>query len=149
MNTRANPASQSPASTPAKPLPQRTADNGPFLDGLREGRVLLQRCDACQSLRYPATRQCPTCLRDQHTWTAVSGRGRVYSFIIVHQVYQSAFEADVPYNVAVIQLEEGPRIVTNLVGCANDAIRIGLSVEPEFVKVEGDRCVLKFRLSDA
>lgn len=131
---------------PAKPLPLRTADNAPFIDGLRERKIRLQRCTGCAKLRYPAVRQCPACLAEPHSWVEVSGRGRVYSFIIVHQVYQAAFEADVPYNVAVVELDEGPRMITNLVGCDNDAIRIGLSVEPEFVNVDDEHTVLKFRL---
>jgi uncharacterized protein len=137
-----------PAVKPPKPVPLRTRDNAPFLDGLREGRVLLQRCTACERLRYPAARHCPSCLSEQQQWVAVSGRGHVYSFIIVHQVYQAAFGDEVPYNVVVVQLDEGPRITSNVVGCTNDAIRIGLSVEPEFVRL-GDHTVLKFRLVTA
>jgi uncharacterized OB-fold protein len=130
---------------PEKPVPMRTADNAPFIDGLREGRVMLQRCAGCERLRYPAARHCPHCLSDAADWVAVSGRGHVYSFTIVHQVYQAAFEADVPYNVVIVQLDEGPRIISNLVACSNDDIRIGMSVEAEFSELSDERTLLKFR----
>jgi uncharacterized OB-fold protein len=133
----------------AKPLPLRTPETAPFLDGLREGRVLLQQCTGCERLRYPGTRTCPNCLSEERSWKSVSGRGHIYSFIIVHQLYQPAFEADLPYNVAIVQLDEGPRVTSNIVGCENHEIRIGLSVEPEFVRVSDEVTVLKFRLVTA
>jgi uncharacterized OB-fold protein len=132
---------------PAKPVPLRTGDNAPFLDGLMQSRVLLPRCGRCSRFHYPAARFCPHCLSEERVWTAVTGRGRIYSFIIVHQVYQAAFEADVPYNVAVVELDEGPRLTTNIVGCANHEIRVGMRVEPEFVRLSEDATLLKFRLT--
>jgi uncharacterized OB-fold protein len=134
--------------TPMKPLPLRTPENAPFLDALREGRIVLPRCGSCAKYRYPVTRHCPSCLSDEYSFSEVSGGGHVYSFIIVHQVYQAAFEADVPYNVAVVELDEGPRFVTNLVGCDNEEIRVGLRVTPEFVAA-GDATLLKFKLASA
>ena len=133
----------------AKPLPLRTPETAPFLDALREGRVLLQQCMHCDRLRYPPTRACPNCLSEERSWKPVSGRGHIYSFIIVHQLYQPAFEADLPYNVAIVQFDEGPRITSNIVGCENHEIRIGLSVEPEFVRASDEVTLLKFRLLTA
>jgi uncharacterized protein len=131
--------------THSKPVPLRTQENAAFLDGLKEGRILLHKCGACSRHRYPPTRFCPNCLSEEKSWAPVSGRGHVYSFIIVHQVYQAAFEAEVPYNVAIVQLDEGPRITSNLVGCSNEEIRVGLSVEPELVAVSSEAVALKFR----
>ena len=75
----------------------------------------------------------------------LSGRGTVYSWIVVHQSQHPAFNADVPYNVAIIELEEGPRLHTNIIGCTNDQIHIGMPVEVAFQKVNDDTALVKFR----
>jgi uncharacterized OB-fold protein len=75
----------------------------------------------------------------------VSGRGHVYSFIIVHQQHDAAFKDDIPYNVAVVELEEGARLVTNVAGCANSDLRVGMPVQAAFVEATPEVTLLKFR----
>jgi uncharacterized OB-fold protein len=128
-----------------KPLPQPTDDNEPYLEGLRANELRLQHCNSCRRYRYPAARYCPYCLSDDAAWEKVSGKGTIYSFIIVHQLYHPGFRDDIPYNVAVVQLEEGPRVTSNIVGCKNDDVRIGMSVAAEFVPVTPEASLLKFR----
>jgi hypothetical protein len=136
-------------STYPKPIPQPTEDNAEFLAGLRRGEVRLQRCDACGRFRYPCARFCPYCLSADAQWLTTSGRGRIYSFIVVHQLYHPGFRGDLPYNVAVIQLDEGPRLTSNVVGCDNAALRIDMPVVADVQQVDaGDdvaAAILKFR----
>jgi uncharacterized OB-fold protein len=130
----------------AKPLPTLTDENRPFWDGCREGRLRLQRCGACSHLRYPIAPVCPACLSSDFAWFDVSGRGTVFSYIVFHQAYHPAFKAELPYNVALVQLDEGPRLFSNVVGTPNDRVRIGDAVEVVFDPVTPEVTIPRFRL---
>jgi uncharacterized OB-fold protein len=130
----------------AKPLPTLTEENRPFWDGCREGRLVLQRCGGCGHVRYPISRFCPSCLSEKTSWTEMSGRGTVFSYIVFHRAYHPGFKADVPYNVALVQLEEGPRLFSNIVGTPNDAVRIGDAVEVVFDAATPEVTIPRFRL---
>jgi len=125
-----------------RPRPAITRDNAFFWDGLREGRLLIQRC-RCGRLRHPPGPACPHC--HSLEWDAVeaSRRGRVYSWVVAHHPPIPPFEY--PNPIALVELEEGTRIVANLVGVAPDAIREGLEVVCEIVEVEPGFCVPRFR----
>src|SRR5581483_890442 len=103
-----------------KPLPAITEDGAPWWDGCRQGELRAQRCGACGHLRWPPSVLCPACLAEGGEWVRLSGRGTVWSFIVVHRPQHPAFFGDVPYNVAVVELEEGPRLHANVVECANE-----------------------------
>src|SRR5262245_2989720 len=96
--------------TYAKPLRPLSAENGPVWEGAKAGRLTMQKCVGCRHIRYPINEVCPRCLSEETEWVALSGRGEVYSSIVFHQVYNQAFAGDVPYNVSLIQLDEGPRM---------------------------------------
>jgi len=128
-----------------KPLPGITEDGAPFWAGCREHRLLAQRCVTCGHVRFPPSVLCPKCLGEQTEWVALSGRGQVYSFIIVHRPQHPAFLTDVPYNVAIVELQEGIRMHTNIVECPNEDLRIGLPVEVVFQKVDDEVTLPKFR----
>ncbi len=104
----------------------------PFFEAARERRLVVQRCISCGALRFPARGLCTTCLSTESEWTPVSGRGEVYSFFWMHQVYHPAFAEKVPYAVAVVRLDEGPRMTTNILDCPKEQLRIGLPVEVVF-----------------
>ena len=128
----------------AKPLPVRDAENAPYYDALQRHAMQLQRCPNGH-FRYPVSPVCPQCLSPEFTWEAVSGHGTIYSFVIVHQLYDPGFKADLPYNVAVVELAEGPRLVTNIVGCANEDLRIGMPVQIQYEDVTPEFTLAKFR----
>jgi len=128
-----------------KPLPRPNEDSAPYWEAAHRGELRMQRCGACGHVRFPPALLCPRCLSEQHEWTPLSGRGKVYSWIVVHQSQHPAFNADAPYNVAIVELEEGPRLHTNLVDCANDQIHIGMPVEVVFERVSDDCSMPKFR----
>lgn len=132
----------------AKPLPTVTPATEPFFAGARAGELRVQRCTACGELRFPARSRCSHCLATGAAWVPVSGRGEVYSFVVMHQVYHPAFAAEVPYTVAVIQLAEGPRMLTNVVGTPPSEIRVGMPVEVVFEKRSDEVTLPQFRRRD-
>lgn len=127
-----------------KPLPEITDANRPFWDGLRAGQLLLQKCDRCGHVRYPISHVCPECLEAGHEWVPMSGRGEVFSYVVFHQVYNKAFADDVPYNVALVQLDEGPRMFSNVVGVPNDEVAVGTRVRLVFDPVTEEVTLPRF-----
>jgi hypothetical protein len=132
-----------------KPLPAVTEDGAPYWAACREGRLAAQKCGACGHVRWPPSVVCPRCLAEGGEWVALSGRGLVYSFIVVHRPQHPAFWNDAPYNVAIVELEEGVRIHANVVDCPNEALRIGLPVEVLFEKIDDEITLPRFRPSRA
>ena len=128
-----------------KPLPQPTAQSQPYWDACASGELRLQRCDACGAWWFPPAERCPECLGTRWTWTPASGRGRVYSFVVYHRAYHAAFAPDLPYVVALVELEEGPRVISNLVGCAVESVRCDMAVEAVFEQVAEGVHLPKFR----
>lgn len=129
-----------------KPLPTLGPENHPFWEACRAGRLSLQKCRACGHLRYPISPWCPECLSDAHDWTPLSGRGTVFAYVVFHQAYHPGFKGEVPYNVALVQLEEGPRMYSNVVGVPNDQVKVGDAVEVFFDPATEDITIPRFRL---
>ncbi|MDG2308079.1 MAG: OB-fold domain-containing protein [Candidatus Binatia bacterium] len=117
----------------------------PFFAAAKEGRLEVQRCVSCGTLRFPARGLCAKCLWTESEWTPVSGRGEVYSFFWMHQVYHPAYAGEVPYAVVVTRLEEGPRMMTNILDCPKEELRVGLPVEVVFEPRGTDVCLPQFR----
>ena len=132
-----------------KPLPTITPLNQPYWDGLKNRELRMQRCDGCHKVWYPAAPFCPRCWSRKFTWDKLSGRGRVSSWVVFHQSYFKGFENDIPYNVAEVELDEGPRLMTNLVGVANDDIKAGMAVEVVYDNVTEELTLAKFRPASA
>ena len=132
------------ASVP-KPVPSITPDMVQFFDGARRGQLMLQKCEECGQPRFPPHEICTRCLGTRAGWVAVSGRGEVYSFNIMHQVYHPGFATEVPYAVVVVKLEEGVKFVSNLVGVKPADIKIGMPVEVTFEKLSDQVMLPKFR----
>lgn len=128
-----------------KPLPRPSEDSAPFWAAAHGGELRLQKCGACGHIRFPPARLCARCLGEDAQWVALSGRGVVFSWIVVHQSQHPAFNAESPYNVAIVELEEGPRLHTRIVGCGNDEIHIGMPVEAVFERVGEDVSLVYFR----
>jgi uncharacterized OB-fold protein len=106
------------------PAPIVNADSRPYWEGARQGKLLLQRCGDCGMLRFFPRHLCTACGSDRTEWTEASGRGTVHSFTIVHRAAFPEFQARTPYVVALIDLEEGPRMMTNIVG--DDALGVAI-----------------------
>jgi uncharacterized OB-fold protein len=130
-----------------KPLPTIDRLNKPFWDATRAERLELQHCDDCGKPRYPVSHVCPGCLSPQFEWKPVSGRGTVLSSIVFHQVYHPAFADHVPYNVSLIQLDEGPRMFSNVVGVPPSGVKVGDRVQAIFDAVTADVSIPRFVLA--
>ena len=131
-------------SPPLKPVSEPDALTEPFFAAGAEGRLLLATCDGCGEMRLPTSPACPSCLGEGYEWNEVSGRGTVYTFAIMHQRYHAAWEPDLPYNIALVELDEGPRMPANIIGIKNDEIAVGMPVEVVWER-EGEAPVPRFR----
>jgi uncharacterized protein len=131
--------------TYAKPLPEIDEINRPFWDATRRGELRLQRCKDCCHVWYPAGTNCPKCLSSNFEWGPMRGRGTVWSFIVYHHCWHRGFEKEIPYNVAMIQLEEGPIVISNIVDVKNEAIKVGMPVEVVFEPATDEVTLFKFK----
>lgn len=98
----------------------------PFWDSLRRHRAEVQRCDRCGRFRFIPKERCPGCLSPEATWTGISGQGEVYTYTVVHRAPTPAYQADAPYVIAHVEMEEGFRMVANLSGAEE---RVGMPVK--------------------
>lgn len=135
--------SAGPASQPRRPRPAITHDNEFFWKGVREGKLLIQRCRGCGKLRHPPAPVCPACRSFEWNTVQASGRGTVYSFVLHRYPVIPPFES--PHPVALIELDEGTRLVSDLVGVNPDEIHIGMCVQVEFNAVDADLILPQFR----
>jgi uncharacterized OB-fold protein len=127
------------------PLPTVTQLTEPYWTGLTEGELRHQSCRQCGYAWLPAREECPRCLADDWEWQPSSGRGRIISWVVYHQAFHPAFADRVPYNVAVVELDEGPRMVTNILAPEAD-----LAIEsPVVLQIEDESgvSVPRFRLA--
>lgn len=119
-----------PSQLPA-PAPEPTPETEAFWSATAEGRLLLARCDECDAVIWYPRAFCPACASLSVSWIEASGNGTVYSFTIVHRS-MGRFREAVPYVLAYVELAEGPRVMTNIIGCDPDAVYIGQAVRVVF-----------------
>lgn len=124
--------------------PRPTDISKPFWHGCRERQLLMQKCEDCGNLAYYPVYMCPACTSGKLAWTELSGRCRVHSVTIVHRPAAPAFASAVPYAVALIEVEEGPIMMSNIVGPAALETKIFDKVEVVFEDV-GDVTLPRFR----
>jgi len=130
-----------------RPLPQPTPEAKPYWDGLREDKLMLPRCRQCRRAFFYPRVLCPFCHASDIEWFQASGRGRLYSFEILHQQFNRAFKVKLPCVLAMVELEEGPRLLSNLVGVEPDPakIRCDTPVEVVFEKLTDELTLPLFR----
>jgi uncharacterized OB-fold protein len=128
-----------------KPLPSPTPISKPFWDAARQHRLSLQQCQSCKGYVFYPRPICPHCGSADLKWTDVSGRATLYSFTVARRPTMRAFEPDVPYVIAIVDLEEGPRMTSNVVGCPIEEVRIGMPLEAVFDDVSDEITLVKFR----
>jgi uncharacterized OB-fold protein len=130
--------------TLVRPVPQPTATTAFHWEATREGRLLVQRCATCGRWAYPPTVGCAGCGGGELVPTAVSGRGVIYSFTVVRQAFDQRFAEALPYVVALVDLEEGARLMANVVDADPAGLAVGMPVELTFETV-GDQALAQFR----
>jgi uncharacterized OB-fold protein len=127
------------------PQPEVDDTSRPFWDALRTGLLTYQCCDACRHVWLPPRRECPYCLSSKSNWQVASGRAKLVSWVVYYQALHPAFTSRIPYTVAIVELAEGPRMLTNIVGSTDpESLRIDESLEL-VLEQEGDLAVPRFR----
>jgi len=127
----------------AMPTPAVDRETLPWWQAAAEHRLLLQRCNACGRVRLPPGPLCPVCRSFDQGWQEASGRGTVYTYTIVHRAYVPGLP--VPYVVAVVALEEGPKLTSNVVDVAPESVQIGMAVELAWEDMGPGLAVPRFR----
>ncbi len=128
-----------------KPLPLLDSDTAKFWDGCKRHELLMQRCEQCNSYRYPPRSICPKCFSQNARWDKVRGRGEVYTFTVARVPLSPEWASDTPYVIGVILLDEGVRIVSTIVGCKPEDIKIGMTVEVTFDDITEKITLPKFK----
>src|SRR5579859_1525131 len=128
-----------------RPLPVPDDDTMPYWDAAKQHRLVIQRCSDCaRAIFYPRS-VCPHCMSDRIAWIDASGRGTIYSYTVVHRA-PPQFVDSAPYVVALIDLAEGVRLMSNVEDCSPSDVSIGAAVEVTFDEVTPEITLPKFRL---
>ncbi len=127
------------------PNPMNEALSRPFWEAAKRHELVLPRCRTCSRIFFYPRERCPNCLSDDLDWTRASGMGRLYSFTVVHQTAHPSFQAESPHIYAIIQLNEGPRMPSNLVDCPIEDAKIDMPVEAVFDDASAEYTLVKFR----
>jgi uncharacterized protein len=132
---------------PQKPLPVADPVTKPFWDSVRNQAMQMQCCNSCGKFIFYPRGLCPHCMSNDLAWKPVSGKGELHAFTIVHRHANPAFHGDVPFVVALIELEEGVRMMSNLVGVAADPaeVKVGMPVEVVYEVATDEVTLPKFR----
>ncbi|WP_298190005.1 OB-fold domain-containing protein [uncultured Pseudomonas sp.] len=125
-----------------KPMPLPTAISAPFWEGLKQGQVMLQQCDACQLWVFYPRRHCSHCWSHQLTWKAVSGAGTLYTYTVARVPTLPEFASAEPQILAVVELDQGVRMNTTLVGLDPEQLKVGMRVKPVLARVKADGSML-------
>jgi uncharacterized OB-fold protein len=128
-------------------MPTITPETEPYWRALKQRKLLVQRCAGCGYLRLPARWICPECLSEEHAWEEMSGAGRVETFVwyLRHiEPVPDGIRRDLPYNVAVVQLAEGPRLLSNVEGTQFGELQVGDAVTASFEDISDDWAALRF-----
>jgi uncharacterized OB-fold protein len=130
-----------PHSESGRPLPRRTPISAPFFDAAKAHRLVVQKCPRDGFFFYPRNR-CPGCLGEDWGWETMSGRGVVHAFAIDRVGHDPAQRSRLPLVIAAVDLEEGPRLTTNIVDCVPEDVAVGMEVEVCFEDVDGESLIL-------
>ncbi|MFI5396772.1 MAG: Zn-ribbon domain-containing OB-fold protein [Candidatus Binatia bacterium] len=128
-----------------KPRPRIDEESKGFWEACQRHELYLQKCRTCGALRYYPRALCPSCLSADPEWVLSSGRGTVYTYTVTYQNQSPGFREELPYVLAYVELEEGVRLLTNIIGCAPAQVRIGMPVQVSFDDVTSDVTLPKFK----
>lgn len=121
----------------SRPVPQPDDVTRPFWDACARRELRFQQCDGCGNWWLPPSVACSRCWAAETQWVRAAGEGTVFSFAVYRRAYHPAFKPLLPYVVAVIELAEGPRLVSNVVGVPPEDVHVGMRVRLEFQETEG------------
>ena len=133
-----------PSEIYTKPLPPVSQLTKPFWEATKRGELALQHCAGCDQYWFPPSTHCPSCLTRNYTWTPVSGRGKVWSWVVFHQRYFKEFADDLPYNVSFIELDEGVMMMATVRGVEDGEMRCDLPVSVQFEDATDEQAIPYF-----
>ncbi len=131
-----------------RPLPEITPLTEPFWAAARAHRLDIQRCDDCGAYRFPPEAGCSACSSTNAGWVPVSGRASLYTWTAAYPPLLPYFEERAPWPIAVVQLEEGPRMTTNLAGVPFEEYEFGMALQADFKELTDDVTLVVFRRAD-
>ncbi|WP_280156376.1 Zn-ribbon domain-containing OB-fold protein [Piscinibacter sp. XHJ-5] len=134
--------------SPTRPQPIATAETARYWRAALEGRLEIQHCPACARHQFYPRPFCTQCLSDQIEWVQASGRGRVYTYTVCHVAAHPAFESRVPYAIAMVELDEGVRLLAGVVDSDLDRLSVGARVQVCFERISDEIALPMFRLAD-
>lgn len=119
-----------------RPAPTADERSAPFFDGASRGALVLQRCTNCGDHHFPITEICTNCLQTEMEWVDASGAATLFTFGVMHYLYHPGFAKELPYNVSVVELAEGPRMNAS-VDAPNEDLEVGMALKVAFDTVDG------------
>lgn len=129
-----------------RPKPEPTEFSQPFWDACERGELMVQRCTGCEALRHYPQPMCPECQSTGYDWAKLSGGGAIYSYTVAHRAFHPAWAEHVPYVLATIELDEGVRMMCDLLDVEPDTVAIGQRVEAYFEELPGQGVMPRFRV---
>ena len=129
-----------------RPPPLATELSEGFWEGVRRGELVVQRCSGCHRLRHYPQPLCPDCRSAEFDWAPLSGRGVIHSYCVAHRAFHPAWQEHVPYVLATIELEEGVRMMCDLLDVDPESVAIGQRVEVYFAELPGQGVMPRFRI---
>ena len=133
----------SPTALPA-PAPAVLPETEEFWAATAQGKLLLRRCNDCGTVIWYPRPYCPACASLSTSWSEASGRGSVYTYTVVHRSMVDGYRQAVPYVIAYVELEEGPRVMTNIVGCPPEEVKVGMAVKVVFDDTGNGNALYRF-----
>jgi uncharacterized protein len=128
-----------------KPLPHIDEEMRPWWEALQRHELYVQKCRDCGDLRFHPRAVCPSCLSSRTEWVSAKGTGKIYTFTVTYQNQASGFREALPYVMAWVELDEGVKMLSNVVDCPPEQVKIGMPVEAVFDDVTPTVTLLKFR----
>lgn len=127
-----------------KPLPHATPETRPYWDAARRHELRVQKCKRCGDLVHYPKPMCPSCHGTEFEWVKMSGRGKVYSYTVTYKAFHPGFAEDLPYAVGIIELDEGVRMMSSIIGIAPDKVSVGMPVDVVFDDVTPEVTLPRF-----
>lgn len=127
------------------PVPENIELTKPFWEAAKRHELMMQRCKKCADWIFYPREQCPNCFSQDLEFQKVSGRGRVYAYTTVYQPTHPAFVPEAPYVFAIVQLDEGLRVATNIVGIPHEQVKVDMAVEATYEDVSPEWTLVKFK----
>ncbi len=123
-------------------IPPRTESTQPYWDAAARGELVVQQCGACNFHVFPPRANCPACGSSELSWKPVTGQGTIYTYTVAHRAPHPVLAEQCPFTLAVVELEEGPRLMTNIIGCNPEDVEVGMRVQVAYEDIDDSDVVL-------